>query len=69
MIKPINVDSAKAFTLYEACPEARCRDTLNAPASWCPPPQCTKCKGTGGRVTPFASAADLAQYAANPRAW
>jgi hypothetical protein len=50
MIKTIDVDSTKAFTLYEACPEARCSDPLHAPASQFPPPTCPRCGGAGGRV-------------------
>jgi hypothetical protein len=69
MIKTIDVDSTKAFTLYEACPEARCRDPLHAPASQFPPPTCPRCGGAGGRVMPFASPADLERYAANPATW
>jgi hypothetical protein len=70
MVKSIDLDSTKAFTLYEACPEARCRDSLGAPTSQFPPlTTCRKCKGEGGRQRPFGSLADLQRYLEKPTTW
>jgi hypothetical protein len=66
----IDVDRRKSFTLFEACPEARCRDPLGAPAPDLHPlgPR-PKCGGERGWVKTFNSLAELQRYAADPPSW
>jgi hypothetical protein len=66
-LRTVYVNPKNAFTLFEACPEARCRDSQGAPALDFAPPTCPKCGGERGRVTMFGSLAELREYA--PPTW
>jgi hypothetical protein len=63
----LQIDTRKSFTLFEACPEPRCRDPHSVP-----PPQfprsgpCPKCNDLHGRTTTFTSLEGLRAYVNDP---
>ena len=68
-LDPSNIDTRRSFTLYEACPEARCRDSQNGPISSPPALECPRCAGARGRQRAFDSLDELRSYVATPPSW